>query len=382
MNFRFISYDLLASIKGWLRSPGTVFWTVLFPVLLILIFGAIFSGANEITLDLVVQDLDETQLSQRFIDILDNISSVKVIKLDSNEDVTVYMHDEDKSVALVIPEGFNQTISEYIEYIESQYDPLLSFDKDSLPFNLTIYVDPSDQTTTSIMRSIITSVINEFNMNITSGENILGINEENAIGEDFNYIDFFLPGMIGFTIMTSCIYGSIERNTKFRKDGILRKLLTMPITRSEWILSKMLFMLFLSFVSTAVILIVGILVWGISVKINIFFFILIIATSFLFSGIGMIIGRFVKEQETADMAGGAITFPMMFLAGTFFPLEQMPTFMQSIAQVLPLYYVNEGMRNAMIYGDAEKTLYFTGFVLAFAAIFFIIGVLLTKWKED
>jgi ABC-2 type transport system permease protein len=379
MNFRFIGHDLIASIKGWLRSPGTVFWTVLFPVLLILIFGAIFSGANEITLDLVVQDLDETQLSQRFIDILDNISGVNVIELDSDEDVTVYMHDEDKSVALVIPEGFNQTIS---EYIESQYNPLLSFDKDSLPFNLTIYVDPSDQTTTSIMRSIITSVINEFNMNITGGESILGINEENAIGEDFNYIDFFLPGMIGFTIMTSCIYGSIERNTKFRKDGILRKLLTMPITRSEWILSKMLFMLFLSFVSTAVILIVGILVWGISVKINIFFFILIIATSFLFSGIGMIIGRFVKEQETADMAGGAITFPMMFLAGTFFPLEQMPAFMQSIAQVLPLYYVNEGMRNAMIYGDAEKTLYFTGFVLVFAAIFFIIGVLLTKWKED
>jgi len=253
------------------------------------------------------------------------------------------------------------------------------------------------------MSSIINSVINEFNMNITGGENILGINEESSIGEDFNFIDFFLPGMIGFTIMTSCIYGSIERNTKFRKDGILRKLLTMPITRSEWILSKMLFMLFLSFVSTAVILIVGILVWGVSVKINIFFFILIIATSFLFSGIGMIIGRFVKEQETADMAfsgigmiigrfvkeqetadmaGGAITFPMMFLAGTFFPLEQMPAFMQSIAQVLPLYYVNEGMRNAMIYGDAEKTLYFTGFVLVFAAVFFIIGVLLTKWKED
>jgi len=103
MNFRFIGHDLIANIKGWLRSPGTVFWTVLFPILLILIFGAIFSGVNEITLDLVVQDLDESQLSRQFIDILDNISGVNVIELDSKEDVTVYMHDEDKSVALVIP---------------------------------------------------------------------------------------------------------------------------------------------------------------------------------------------------------------------------------------------------------------------------------------
>ena len=376
MNFRFIGHDLLANIKGWLRSPGTVFWTVLFPILLILIFGAIFSGADEVNFDLAVQDLDDSTISQEFVDILDNISGVNVIKLEPGEDVTVYMHDEDKSVVLIIPEGFNTTI---LEYIESQYDPLVTFDD---AFNFTLYVDPSDQTTTSILRSIITSVIHQFNMNITGGQNILGINEESSIGEDFEYIDFFLPGMIGFTIMTSCIYGSIERNTKFRKDGILRKLLTMPITRAEWILSKMLFMLFLSFVSTLVILIVGILVWGISVKINIFFPLLIIATSFLFSGIGMIIGRFVKEQETADMAGGAITFPMMFLAGTFFPLEQMPDFMQSIAQVLPLYYVNEGMRNSMIYGDADKTLYFSAFVLAFTAVFFIIGVLLTKWKED
>jgi ABC-2 type transport system permease protein len=211
---------------------------------------------------------------------------------------------------------------------------------------------------------------------------LFGINEESSIIEDFEFIDFFIPGIIGFTIMTSCIYGSIERNTKFRKDGILRKLLTMPITRAEWILSKMLFMLFLSFISTLVILSVGVLIWQISIKINIFVILLIIATSLMFSGIGMIIGRFVKEQETADMAGGAITFPMMFLAGTFFPLDQMPDFLQSIAQILPLYYVNEGLRNAMIYGDFDKTLFFTGFVLTFTAIFFIIGVFLTKWNED
>jgi ABC-2 type transport system permease protein len=73
---------------------------------------------------------------------------------------------------------------------------------------------------------------------------------------------------------------------------------------------------------------------------------------------------------------------MMFLAGTFFPLDQMPSFLQATAQVLPLYYVNEGLRNAMIYGNLEKTLYFTGFSVVFAVVFFLVGVFLTKWKED
>ena len=369
MNFRFITHDLIMGIKTWMRSPGTVFWTILFPVLLILIFGAIFSGADEVEYDLHVQDLDDSFSSKMFIDVLHNISALNVETISNDTDISEYMHDEDLSVVLQIPEGFEKTIHQ-------------SISDDNVTVNVSFYFDPSDQTTTSVLRSIVAGVLNEFNMDATGGRHVIGMNDVSTLGEDFDFIDFFIPGMIGFTIMTSCIYGSIERNTKYRKDGILRKLLTMPVTRAEWILSKMLFMLFLSFVSTAVILIVGTLIWGVSIKINIFFFILIIATSFLFSGIGMIIGRFVKEQETADMAGGAVTFPMMFLAGTFFSLDMMPEFMQLIAQVLPLYYVNEGLRNAMIYSDMDKTLYFTAFVLVFAAVFFIIGIILTKWKED
>jgi len=379
LNLKFIKTDLILSIKHWLRSTGTVFWTLLFPVLLILIFGAIFSGGTEVEFDLVIQDLDDSNFSEEFVSNLNNITGVKVIHLDKNKDVADYMLDEDKRVGLVIPEGFELLIN---EYIQSKYDPNSTFNEDDLPFNLTLIVDPSDQTTTSILRSIIFSVIQQFNINITGGQNILGISEKSSLGEEFEYIDFFIPGVIGFTIMTSMVYGSIERNTKYRSDGILRKLLTTPVTRVEWIFSKMLFMLFLSFISTFVIILVGMLVWGLSVQINIFFFILVIATSFMFTGLGMIIGRFVKDQETADMAGGAITFPMMFLAGTFFPLEQMPEFLQTIAQALPLYYVNEGLRNAMIYADLGEALFFTGIVLIFSLIFFIAGVLLTKWGED
>ena len=379
MNLKFIKADLILSIKHWLRSTGTVFWTILFPILLILIFGAIFSGGTDVEFDLILQDLDNSDFSDSFSSIFNEIKGVNLINLSEDENVKDYMQEEDKRVALIIPEGFGDTIS---EYISSQYDPNSNFSDDELPFDLKLIVDPSDQTTTSILQNIISSVIYQFNMNITGGLNIFSIDQESSVGEDFEYIDFFVPGIIGFTIMTSMVYGSIERNTKYRKDGILRKLLTMPVTRAEWIISKMLFMLFLSFISTFVIILVGYLTWGLSVHINIFFFALVIGTSFMFSGLGMIIGRFVKEEETADMAGGAITFPMMFLAGTFFPLEQMPEFLKTIAQFLPLYYVNEGFRNAMVYADFDKTIYFTGIVLIFAAVFFIAGIFLTKWHED
>jgi len=142
------------------------------------------------------------------------------------------------------------------------------------------------------------------------------------------------------------------------------------------------FMLFLSFLTTVIAILVGVLVWNVKVNITPLMILTIISTSFLFSGIGMIIGRFVKEEETADMAAGAISFPMMFLAGTFFPLSQMPGFLQIVAQVLPLYYVNEALRNSMIYMNQPLAITNAAIVLIFAVIFFVIGVLLTKWRED
>lgn len=369
MKPRIIVADFVASMKGWLRSRGTIFWAIVFPVLLILIFGAIFSNSDSQTYTINVQDLDDSTWSHTYIGMLNNISVLKVEMIPKDENINDYIKEKDLRSALVIPEGFGDKIN------ASFYNP-------NITANLSFYEDPSDQGSTSVIRSIIGSSLQESNLWLSHGRHVIGMDRVYTITNAFKYIDFFIPGMIGFTIMQLCIYGSIERNTKYRKDGILRKLLTTPITRTEWILAKMLFMLFLSFFSTAIAIIVGVLVWGVVININIWMIAIIIANSFLFSGLGMIIGRFVKEEETADTAAGAISFPMMFLAGTFFPLQQMPQFLQEFAKILPLYYVNEGLRNSMINMDFGKATFHTGIVVIFAAVFFIAGVLLTKWKED
>jgi len=369
MNLRIVAADFVAQLKGWTRSRGTIFWAIVFPVLLILLFGAIFSGSDNPTYTLQVQDLDDSAWSHSYLENLTKIPVLKVEIIPKDENITQYITEKDLRGALVIPKGFGEKISE-------------SFVNKNVTVNLSFYYDPSDQGSTSVVRSILSSSLQELNLGLTGGHHVVGMSPVSTITKNFKYIDFFIPGMIGFTIMQICIYGSIERNTKYRKDGILRKLITTPITKTEWILSKMLFMMFLSFFSTAIAVIIGMVVWGVVINFNIWMLIILIANSFLFSGLGMIIGRFVKEEETADTAAGAISFPMMFLAGTFFPMEQMPVFLQTIAHALPLYYVNEGLRNAMIQLDFGKAAFNGGIVIIFAFIFFIAGVLLTKWKED
>ena len=369
---------LLASFKidfkAFLRSKATLFWTLAFPVMLILIFGAIFSGIGETEFTLYVQNLDEDDtfgITEGFLQGLGSTGYIKIKNIPIDKDVKEYMDEKDIKRALVIPEDFSDTI------IMSQQDPNST---DSV--NLLFYFDQSEQTANQQIKDIISFFVVNTNMNVTGGRQVIGLQDVETISGEFNYIDFFIPGMIGFTIMQTCIYSSLERNTKLRKSGILRKLLTTPITRSEWIISKMLFQLFLSFLSTVIIVIVGVLVYGLHVNLTILMFVIIIATSFLFTGLGMMIGRFVKDEESAGMAGGVVTFPMMFLAGTFFELEMMPEALQTVARGLPLFYVNEGLRDSMIKLEMADATTNTIVVLIFAAIFFIIGLLLTKWKED
>jgi ABC-2 type transport system permease protein len=95
----------------------------------------------------------------------------------------------------------------------------------------------------------------------------------------------------------------------------------------------------------------------------------------------MILTRVAHEAESATAAANFIMFPMMFLSGSFFPLELMPGFLQTIARFLPLYYVNEGLRAAMVLADHAGALRDAAMIGAFATVVFLVGVKTTRWQE-
>src|SRR5437016_4980831 len=121
---------------------------------------------------------------------------------------------------------------------------------------------------------------------------------------------------------------------------------------------------------------------GESATIDIYTVGLVVAAALLFPGIGMVLANFVKEAESADAAANAITFPMMFLAGTFWPRETLPDIMKVIANFMPLTYVNDGLRDALIYAQPAQALTNTIIALGLAAFFIVLGSLLMNWKEE
>jgi ABC-2 type transport system permease protein len=174
----------------------------------------------------------------------------------------------------------------------------------------------------------------------------------------------------------------VNVNAELRQKGVIRKLSTTPITRTDWILSNVLYQFILAVLSTIVMLLVSYGVFKVSLEINAWLLVFVALDVFAFVGLGMILTRFAKEAESAAAAADALMFPMMFLSGTFFPVEMMPEFLQKFAKVLPLYYVNEGLRASMVSGDNMAALRYAAVIGIFAAVVFVLGMMTTTLSEE
>jgi len=177
------------------------------------------------------------------------------------------------------------------------------------------------------------------------------IQVQGSIAGEFSYFDFIAPGIMAMTVMMSVMTGLPAAISQEREVGTLDGMMVAPINRLSVILGKTLAQMARGILQGVLILVLAIAVFGVTVHGSIFLvFALLLLGVFSFVGLGVVLTSFAKDQETAVMMMTTIMFPMMFLSGVFFPIEQMPWFMQSISKFLPLTYVADSLRKVMVLG--------------------------------
>ena len=246
---------------------------------------------------------------------------------------------------------------------------------------IQVYYDKS-KASSGIVISVIEQAVNALNMGLAGAKDLVSVKTQDVTTSSMNFIDFLLPGIIGMSIMSTSLYGTVGASASNRAKGVFRKLATTPISSIEWNAAKILYQTIVLIITVALCLLVGWLLFGIRVDINLPTILFVIAGSIVFAGLGMFVAGFVKDEEMAMNAANMIGFPLMFLSGSLFPVDSMPWFLQIIAKISPLTYLNEGLRASMITGNSSTILTSMVIVLALAAVFFGIGVLTLKWKED
>ncbi|MGZ4948923.1 MAG: ABC transporter permease [Halobacteriota archaeon] len=402
-----IYIDFISSLKIFFRGRSSFFWVLAFPIILMLIFGAIFSGGN-VQYELAVQNKDGSNVSLAFINAVNSTNAFKVHMVNASENADAYIKSNRISGMLIVPQGFGNQVQHNLALeatrpstavqvnstttsatnasalnatrVSSPSSQAQSNNTNATPAAVILKVDQSS-TSAPVISGVLSSIANGFNSQLTGSTQIVGVENQQVLSSQFKYIDFFVPGIIGLTVLTTGVLGTVGTNTQYRNNGILRKLATTPLGKSEWIISKMLYQTVVIFISATLIIVVAKLVYNVTVVPNVITLLLLFVGTICFTGIGMIIARFVKDEDAANAAASAVTFPMLFLAGTFIPLETMPDYLQTIAKFLPLTYLNYGLRDAMILGDTASALYNLTIVLIAGAIFFVIGSIITDWRE-
>jgi ABC-2 type transport system permease protein len=359
--------DVKYSLLAYVRNKGALFWTLVFPIILFLLIGYLFGGSSG-PLTLYYQDSDGSQMSQTFISTL-NSTGALVLMDGSGMNLSQSLKDGKIDAYVEIPSGFEKNVMAAKATGNVSRDGLL------------VYYDQSKVTSGAAI-AVVKQVANDFNMDMSGAKAYIAVVTQDVATSNINYIDFLLPGIIGMSIMSSAVNGTVSTTARNRATGVFRKLATTPISRIEWNAAKIITQTLIIMLSVAISLTVAWLMFHIQPNINIVTILLIIAGAAVFSGLGMILSAFVKDVDAAENAASAITFPLMFVSGSFIPVGNMPWFLQFIADISPLTYLNDGLRSAMITGNTGEAITNLALVGVLGIVLFGIGVAVLKWKED
>jgi ABC-2 type transport system permease protein len=156
---------------------------------------------------------------------------------------------------------------------------------------------------------------------------------------------------MAMTVMMSVMTGLPVAISQEKEIGTMDGMMVAPINRLSIILGKTLGQTARGLIQGIIILILAVGLFGVAIQGSILLvFALLLLGVFSFVGLGIVITSFTKDQETAQMLMMTLMFPMMFLSGVFFPIQQMPWYMQDISKILPLTYASDSLRRVMVLG--------------------------------
>jgi ABC-2 type transport system permease protein len=366
---RRIGGDFRIVARQYLRNPLALFFSLIFPIILILLFGAIFSGGSTTT-SLAVENLDHnSHASQAFLAALNNTTLVSITLVNYNvSQFGADLGNNGYTTGLIIPAGFQD---DYLNHT---------------PVNLTVYTDPEDASAAGVAVSAVSAVATAFNLQAACSTShcgpVVGFQTANVGQAVYTYIDYLIPGLIGFSILTSPMFSMVDIASSYRKDGIFRQLSLTPLTKAEWLTSRIAWYILLTFVTAGIMIAAGVGGFHAHVEITLGLVPFLVVGPFFFVSLGMLAGTVTRTPETAALIGNIVTFPMMFLSGTFFPVSDFPPYLADFAHVLPLYYVIDGMNQVMLFSNATRAATDLAIVLVAGIVVFLLAVRFFKWRDE
>ena len=337
---------VLQSVRSTLRDRTALFFIYALPLMFLLIFGLLFGGNSGTRPKVLV------------------VGSGSVVSHLPSEVLNVKSVGDEAKARKDVSDGNAAAV--------------LRQDGD------VVHVDYSgaDRTTSATILGIMDSVVNHANL-VAAGATNPKFSVQAAQVEDrsLSAIEFLVPGLLGYGLSISAVFGLAQGIVNWRGTGLLRRLMLTPVRPSQLAAGRVIAALIVAITQAIAFLIVGVVVFDLHLRHSWWMaFPVVAAGALAFLSIGFVVAAFAKTQEAASAIANVITLPMAFLGGAFVPLDVAPGWVQGVARVLPLYYVTEGLKDVMVRGKGPASALLPMAVLVgIAVVLSAIGVRLFRW---
>jgi ABC-2 type transport system permease protein len=347
-------YIMQKDLLGLRRNHTSLAALILLPIAFLLMFGFIFPGANtQEHIPVGMVDLDNGSASNAFVAQIDtmnkNSGAMNIENFSSVEAAKTQINRGNLYGTFIIPPGFSDNLTNgksanVIVYVDNS-NPQVSAQIESTASNtITGLNGMQAQINVLKMGSTTNKTMNTQAIVFPFTQNI-----ETAIPGKTNYFNFLAPGLMIMIVMITVMTGIPEAISKEKEMGTFDGMLSAPINQVSIILGYTASLCVKGFSQCILVLVIAIIFFGVTIQGSIILaFFLLLLGIFSFVGIGILAVAASKDQATGTTIVNLIMFPMMFLAGIFYPIQQMPWFMQDISKIIPLTYAADAMRKVML----------------------------------
>lgn len=329
-----------ANIRSFIRQRAALFWTLAFPLIFIVLFGSIFSGSGDLNYRVGWVDQDGTPASQQLRSAFDGVAAFTLSGGDLDTELAA-MRSGDLRAVIVVPSGFGGAVP-----IAGSGGATAT----TATATLTLYTDPSQQTTSQVIQQVVGQVVGGINQSLSGRPPALALATQSVQSEQLRYIDYFVPSILAMALMQLGIFAAVPL-VQQREKLILKRLSATPLRRSTLVGSNILMRVLIAIAQAVLIVGVGQALFGVQLVGNLAAAAaLVVLGALTFTSIGYVIASFAKTEETANAVTSVVQFPLMFLSGIFFPLDQMPDWLRTVATAMPLTYLGDALRQTMVGG--------------------------------
>lgn len=352
--------------RRFFRDRLAIFFTVIFPLIFLFIFGTINKGGGSVSFNVAVINESTTQTAQTFVKEAEASKVLKVNKsITTLDEAKEKMKRSELDAAIVLPHDFGAVKNG--QYPSGQ---------------LTVVYSPNNEQSAQALTSVLQQQFTQLNAKFVNTEQPFTVKSESTKEASLSRFDYTFAGLIGFSIIGLGIFGPVNVFPELKKQGILRRLHTTPLRVWQYFVSNVMSQGVIGLLAIAVMFIVSIVVFDLHMKGNYITFILFTLLSiFTIYGIGLAIGGWAKNERQAAPLSNLITFPMIFLSGTFFPRFLMPEWLQSVSNYLPLTPVIDGIRLIVTEGKGFlDILPQVGLLAVWSVVIYLVAFRVFRWE--